>query len=1213
MRDTYFLDREGNPLGGKIPLQVYSHGGGDAEAVRAEANGLLNAFLENVRQSIAPNHKRTFDLPGGGSMTITSLWGHVKVDLFVPPTEDEGGPFYGGILINPHVITGDQAAYLSLAGNPTPWRVPDAVKTAGAAPGRPAVPGTGSASTEWLVVQIARDLPLTGNPLASGAVRMFRIANPLFGGFCEVAEPGRYAVSTIDGSAFFLCGQQLDHVPPMPGGLPALTRSSEAGGGPSPSRIRTVGMQPASFVDAHAAEGIIIFALVNQLWALNTRERTGSTPAPWRLLAEVEMPRPYPADYLPNEFGAVFTVSVGASTTITCSGTNGVGACSGFSVTITPTDGPPVLSGTLTLVDSGFMRSQPREQTVNFTGSYSRPRAPAVTVDAWDFSVPGMRYSDQHIYNPNFPKVCNPFVDYYGFERTSDLNYASFPNVRHVAYDVLGLSETHSLAVDLIGPSSAIVPDPLLGGVAPRRTTRFTRTFRENGQTNCQFVGFFYRLKGSFALNRWEYYNLETNVTYPDCNADVIGGQTRTVTITKKSYLPQCFSPPWLVYEDTDLSLFLSQTEFVTYYGNAYAALGISVTFLISFLGIEWHTTFPGERDATPGLQKWDEYRWGQLYINTVDINNGRAFIYEDITSTGSPDRDTITGYIDQNTDYRRTLTDTKVTGFYGADGPDSAVARYFPKAPDFTGRRDPPSDFTRRRDPPSGICPFAKTVEFQFSVPTLPPAVYSDTPTLLESHQPGYTAGPVAGTERAHYIGGDIASASGSFLCEAMSRYPKRAAVFSPVESFEISDAYIGSLLGATFVTSKKREGGQLVANEHYTHGLPTNVSGFPTSAAPTTTKSENRMADASGAYDRDPYLRFAYTTRDWHCCSMGWRRDAGRTGSWYVEDRKLLAFANNGETSKVHDTANRVEMAHTLYRAGGATVLTFPDLLSFYPLRSTHGPLTRSRRIANVGAPYVQHDLLYLDAARPALDDSDSFGVPGFGGTVGDAYDLDLGSAFLFDTECIPRRDWSPRGPYRQGWTPNRPQLLVGYWGKDANGGSRNPLFPVPGYWIPNPEPDPPLGEEYIHVPHITEATESNYNLSRPELGFVPDFSLGLWPQGVGGSDGRAAVQPEFYELEARNTLTDIGGSVDVLYVDNRTGGFITQVLWSGNGGRISEAYIGNRTGIVPFRPIFDAWLALGGGAAAEGTKIAIDRPPTSIGGPAPGAINPQPVSLL
>ena len=98
-----------------------------------------------------------------------------------------------------------------------------------------------------------------------------------------------------------------------------------------------------------------------------------------------------------------------------------------------------------------------------------------------------------------------------------------------------------------------------------------------------------------------------------------------------------------------------------------------------------------------------------------------------------------------------------------------------------------------------------------------------------------------------------------------------------------------------------------------------------------------------------------------------------------------------------------------------------------------------------------------------------------------------------------------------------------------------------------------------------------------------------------------------------QARAFLGDIGGSVDVLYVDNRTGGFITQVLWSGNGGRISEAYIGNRTGIVPFRPIFDAWLALGGGAAAEGTKIAIARPPVSIGGPAPGAINPQQVSLL
>ena len=309
--EDFFLDREGRPIGGKVPDMVRFHGGGDYARVRASAGAALNGFLHNVHQSIVDVHQQEYALGGGAGMRVESVFGALTVDIYVPPEEPAGGPFYGGILINPHVITGDQAAYLSLAGNPTPWRVPDAVKTAGAAPGRPAVPGTGEASTEWLVVQIARDLPLTGDPLASGAVRMYRIADPKFGVFCEVAEPGRYAVSTIDGSAFFLCGQQLDHVPPMPGGLPALTRSSEAGGGPSPSRIRTVGMQPASFVDAHAAEGIIIFALVNQLWALNTRERTGSTPAPWRLLAEVAMPRDYPADYLPNEFGAVFTVVLG--------------------------------------------------------------------------------------------------------------------------------------------------------------------------------------------------------------------------------------------------------------------------------------------------------------------------------------------------------------------------------------------------------------------------------------------------------------------------------------------------------------------------------------------------------------------------------------------------------------------------------------------------------------------------------------------------------------------------------------------------------------------------------------------------------------------------------------------------------------------------------------------------------------------------------------
>ena len=49
------------------------------------------------------------------------------------------------------------------------------------------------------------------------------------------------------------------------------------------------------------------------------------------------------------------------------------------------------------------------------------------------------------------------------------------------------------------------------------------------------------------------------------------------------------------------------------------------------------------------------------------------------------------------------------------------------------------------------------------------------------------------------------------------------------------------------------------------------------------------------------------------------------------------------------------------------------------------------------------------------------------------------------------------------------------------------------------------------------------------------------------------------EFYELQARNFLGDMGQSFDALYVDNRTGGFLTHVFWKGSGGRIVETYIG------------------------------------------------------
>lgn len=1155
-----FLERDGTPIVGQVPMEVRYSGGGNYSTVAADVGALVRAFVNNVRQSIVPTHCETLPLPGNGFVELRYEYGSMMVDVYLPPAADAGGPFYGGILINPHVITGDQAAYLSLAGNPTPWRVPDALKSAGALPGRPAVPGTGDAATEWLVVQISRDLPLTGNPLDTGAVQMFRIDAPLFGPFCEVAEPGRYAASTIDGSAFFLCGRQMDHVPPMPGGLPSLTRSSEAGGGPSPSRIRTVGMQPASFIDAHSAEGIIIFALVNQLWALNTRERTPSTPAPWRLLAEATMPRDYPADYLPNEFGAVFTVATGASTTITCSGTNASGACSGWAVTITPGDPLPTLSGTISLVDSGFRASSPPEQTVNFTGAYTRT-SPDIVVDSWDMSLPA-----------------TDVMNYTGTLQAM----AGLSSLRYVAYKALGMRETHTLNVAVVGPTPAVVPDTLLGGWMPMRGAPYQRIFYEFGQTLCEYTAMPYRLKGA----------MKDNVVRTYRNGD---GPPIDTTLTDGLHVGQAFLDYWVnVTYTPDVNgissspssgdvMWLSPTEFVSFYVDAYAEWTVlecdDPTYPYTF-----RQSVAGEYnpDGVPG-QPWTERVMGVLYVNTKEVND-RVFQW---VETNSAVPASLTYHVDRR------------------DGPHFSQPRYL-------GERD----FDNRLAFP-GINPFPKTEPVSFYTPTDLPA-HDPAPPY-----PGTTVNFNPGTtdeELQHWFafwstydlvvdgggaplgGGVVANFEGELIC----RYPKRAAVYDVLEHYEVTDDYTGSLLGRSFSTDKTREGGQLVANEFLAHALPHNVDTFSLGAEPDVTLTDDRQAEAGASYTRDPYLRYAYTARDWHCDTMGWRRDAGRAGSWFIEDRPLLRFANNGERALLTETADRVEASHTLHRAGGATVMTFPDLLSFYPLRHLHSALTLSTNIVNVAAPYLQHDLLYLDKRFPNLDDCDSIGIPGTGG-LGTGYNLDEGDTFFFDTECLPRRPWMPGGPYSAGWTPNRPQLLVGYWGRDAGGGDRDPLFPVPGYWIPNPEPDPPEGEEYIHIPHITEASETDDDLVRD--GFTPDFTEGLF---LGSPRGA-----EFYELQARNFLGDIGRSFDVLYVDNRTGGFITQVKWGGNGGRIVETYIGNRTGVVPFRPIFDAWLARGGGAPADGTKVAIVRPSLAPGDdglpPAPGSINPQVVSLL
>lgn len=1104
MIDTYFLDRDGTPLAGKIPLQVRFAGGGDFDAVRAEANGLLQHFIHQARQSLADTHRIRYALPGKGEMLVTSIFGVVTVDILLPAAPPDEGPFYGGILINPHVITGNEADYLSLAGNPTPWAVPEAIKSAGDAPGLPAVPGTGDASTEWLVVQIARNMPLTGDPIGSGAVRIYRIADPKFGVFCEVAEPGRYAVSTIDGSAFFLCGQQLDHVPPMPGGIPAIGRSLEAGGGPSPSRIRTLGMTPSSFINAHAAEGIIIFALVNQLWALNTRERTDSTPAPWRLLAEVSTPRAYPGDYLPNEFGTTFTVaSEDGEMVLTCSGTNGLGACSGFEVRIDSGD----ITGTLSLVDSGFRASVAHSQTVSFTGDYSRPRTQLV--DAFPFYELDSAAVDWTVYHN-----------------------------RHVAYASLGIDETHSLDVIVEGPVPAVVFDSLLGGLMPRRAERYTRVFHESGSVLAEALSYDFRLKGSMRNQRHQTSSTTETI---EPSAAGVGYQSATGSYNYDS------SPGLPNFPSEDL--WLNIPDYLEYYAAAYysqATFSIDFNFDPSWAdgrdGAVWD--YPGEVIGTNWALGLARYRrLGDLYVNTREIQ-------------GRVKRGTSLIYVPTPYAY--------------------ASARYFI---DF----DPLNRLQFQ-----GVPPFDKATP-------IPKEVWTDAPF------DGFVLPDETELDRwSHHWAPD------NFEGEVISRYPKRAAKFAVTENFSVQDTYTGSLLGRSFSTNKTRTGGQLVANEYLAHLLPTNVGDYVEPEKPTATVIENRQEEAGSDYERDPYLRYAYTARDWHCDTMGWRRDAGRTGSWFIEDRPLLRFANNGECALLHETADRVEASHTLYRAGGATVMTFPDLMSFYPLRSVHGSISFTTTIQNVAAPYLQHDLTYLDKRFPELDDCDSVGIPQTGGLGGTAYNLDEGDTFFFDTECLPRREWMPKGPYRAGWTPNRPQLLVAYWGRDSDGGARDPLFPVPGYWIPNPEEDPPEGEEYIHVPHITEASETDYDLTRPELGFTPDFTGGIL---LGAPRGA-----EFYELQARNFLGDMGQSFDALYVDNRTGGFLTHVFWKGSGGRIVETYIGNRTGVVPFRPILDAWLARGGGTA-EGTKVILDRPSVLADGPAPApdAINPQLVSLL
>lgn len=354
-----FYGPSGEPVGGVVPPSIHIFGNGDHQRALQATEGHLISFMHDVRLSTAPHHRIEVDLGDGATALMRSAFGVVTVDVLTSANEPQGEPFYGGILLMLKAMSPDNAAAYAVdalfgsggGGNllrPDLKYTPSHIKSAGFSAfkeGRPAAPGTEDDDlAEGLIIQIAKDKPLA-NGIETGAIKIYRIADAVVGEVVEVNdEEGAYLLSTSLGSGeyrdFYYCGKRVESIPP----LTVVEDPVQAG-----VRLRTVGFGAPSFELGAAAGGIVIMAVERRLYALNTASETGE-PATWTLLDTGALPA-----VSANTYGTVFTETVNSngSLTVVCSGTNGVGQCSGFSVTITPVPGRlPTITGSCNIVAS---------------------------------------------------------------------------------------------------------------------------------------------------------------------------------------------------------------------------------------------------------------------------------------------------------------------------------------------------------------------------------------------------------------------------------------------------------------------------------------------------------------------------------------------------------------------------------------------------------------------------------------------------------------------------------------------------------------------------------------------------------------------------------------------------------------------------------------------------------------------------------------------
>lgn len=400
MNDAYFLDADGSPLGGKVPLQVRFSGGGDYARIRGLATAALHTFLRGVRTSIAPTHQRTFEFHNGGRVKLFHSYGITQVEVHLEPEFGGVDIFRQGIWLRPKYLL-NESPFLTGISTLNEQNIAlesllpyEEIKSSGKTPtkpGRPALPGTpGGAETSWLVVDVAEDRPLGSTPIKDGTVKIWRAMAKNAGRFVECRDtPREYLLSCDLTTGVFYFGNRLAEKIPA---APILQLGGNSIAVMRYMKLRSYDLRYQGFASLGAVQGFVFFVVLTgafptrtfSLYGTNTRD----APATWQLLASEVLTS---LDNV-NVFGNTFAESVAPNgvVTIVCSGSNGAGVTSGFTVYITPQPGQqPALSGNLTLMGNGYVPAVPAVSTV-----YKTVSTPPTSITETKTFLSGVQYAN---------------------------------------------------------------------------------------------------------------------------------------------------------------------------------------------------------------------------------------------------------------------------------------------------------------------------------------------------------------------------------------------------------------------------------------------------------------------------------------------------------------------------------------------------------------------------------------------------------------------------------------------------------------------------------------------------------------------------------------------------------------------------------------------------------------------------------------------------